>query len=55
MQQQEQLDAQWLLDELTDLQQDREKIIRMSKAARSQAKTDSAKVVTNYCIEVIHD
>ena len=53
--QQADLTAQSLLEELTQLQQDRNRLMQMSCAARSLAKVDSAKVVTNYCIEVIHD
>ena len=53
--QQAELTAQSLLEELTQLQQDRNRLMQMSCAARSLAKADSAKVVTNYCIEVIHD
>jgi len=53
--QQADLTAPSLLEELTQLQQDRNRLMQMSCAARSLAKVDSAKVVTNYCIEVIHD
>ncbi len=53
--QQAELTAPSLLEELTQLQQDRNRLMQMSCAARSLAKADSAKVVTNYCIEVIHD
>jgi len=53
--QQADLTAPSLLEELTQLQQDRNRLMQMSCAARSLAKADSAKVVTNYCIEVIHD
>ncbi len=55
MHQQAALNAQLLLDELTTLQQDRSKLMNMSCAARTLARSDSAKVVSNYCIEVIHD
>jgi UDP-N-acetylglucosamine--N-acetylmuramyl-(pentapeptide) pyrophosphoryl-undecaprenol N-acetylglucosamine transferase len=44
-----------LSQELEQLSQDRSIILQMSKAARTLAKPDSAKVVANYCIEVIHD
>ena len=44
-----------LKQELERLGQDRNIILQMSKAARTLAKPESAKVVANYCIEVIHD
>jgi UDP-N-acetylglucosamine--N-acetylmuramyl-(pentapeptide) pyrophosphoryl-undecaprenol N-acetylglucosamine transferase len=53
--QQADLSATLLLEELSLLQQDRNRILHMSCAARSQASSDSAKVVTNYCIEAIND
>ncbi len=53
--QQADLSATLLLEELTLLQKDRNRILHMSCAARSQATADSVKVVTNYCIEAIDD
>ncbi len=53
--QQTDLSATLLLEELTLLQKDRNRILHMSCAARSQATVDSVKVVTNYCIEAIDD
>ncbi len=44
-----------LQQELVKLEQDRDIILQMSNAARELAKPDSAKVVANYCVEVIHD
>ncbi len=44
-----------LKQELERLSEDRNIILQMSKAARILAKPESAKVVANYCIEVIHD
>ncbi|MEY8204549.1 MAG: undecaprenyldiphospho-muramoylpentapeptide beta-N-acetylglucosaminyltransferase, partial [Bermanella sp.] len=52
--QQAELTASSLLDELTQLQ-DRDRLLQMSCAARSLARADAAQVVSNYCIEVIHD
>ena len=44
-----------LKQEINRLESDRNIILQMSKAARTLAKPDSAKIVANYCIEVIHD
>ncbi len=54
MRPQSQLTAQSLLDELLELHQDRSRLLTMSCASRTLAKPDSAKVVANYCLEVIH-
>ena len=51
---QSELNAQNLLEELNHLRENRELLIEMSKAARSLAKPDSAKVVAKYCIEAIN-
>ncbi|GAA6133834.1 undecaprenyldiphospho-muramoylpentapeptide beta-N-acetylglucosaminyltransferase [Oceaniserpentilla sp. 4NH20-0058] len=51
---QRELTAQGLLNELNDLHQNRESIIKMSVAARTLAKPDSASVVAKYCIEAIN-
>lgn len=51
---QAELNAENLLEELNHLQNNRELLLEMSKAARSLAKPDSAKVVAKYCIEAIN-
>lgn len=51
---QAQLNAKNLLEELHHLRTHREVLLEMSKAARSLAKPDSAKVVAKYCIEAIN-
>ena len=51
---QSELNAQNLLEELNHLRENRELLIEMSKAARSLAKPDSAKIVAKYCIEAIN-
>ncbi|MGR6873424.1 undecaprenyldiphospho-muramoylpentapeptide beta-N-acetylglucosaminyltransferase [Pseudomonas sp. HK3] len=51
---QAELSAQNLLEELNHLQSNRELLLEMSKAARSLAKPDSAKVVAKYCIEAVN-
>lgn len=51
---QSELNAQNLLEELNHLRDNRELLIEMSKAARSLAKPESAKIVAKYCIEAIN-
>jgi len=45
----------YLINQLTLLQQDPSKLLDMSVAARGLAKPESAKVVANYCIGVMHE
>ena len=45
----------YLINQLTLLQQDPSKLLDMSIAARGLAKPESAKVVANYCIGVMHE
>jgi UDP-N-acetylglucosamine--N-acetylmuramyl-(pentapeptide) pyrophosphoryl-undecaprenol N-acetylglucosamine transferase len=51
---QSQLNAKSLLEELDHLRTHRDVLLEMSKAARSLAKPDSAKIVAKYCIEAIN-
>lgn len=51
---QQSLDKDQLLSQLIELKNNRIKLLEMSKAARTLAKPDAAKVVANYCIEAIH-
>lgn len=51
---QETLSKEELLGKLVELKNNRSKLLDMSKAARTLAKPDAAKVVAHYCIEAIH-
>ena len=45
----------YLLNQLIQLQQNKSKLLDMSVAARNLAKPESAKVVANYCMGVMHE
>lgn len=45
----------YLINQLTQLQQNKSKLLEMSVAARNLAKPESAIVVANYCIGVMHE
>lgn len=47
--------ADYLINQLTMLRQNKSKLLGMSVAARSLAKPESAKVVANYCIGVMRE
>lgn len=49
--QQKVLDADWLGAMITELTQQRERLLRMANAARRQAKPDAAKEVADYCMQ----
>ena len=48
--QQKELDAEWLRSTITELTQQRDRLLRMAKAARSQAKPDAANEVAERCM-----
>jgi len=52
--QQNELNKERLLTSLLELKNDKAKLLAMSKAARTLAKPDAAKVVANFCIEATH-
>jgi UDP-N-acetylglucosamine--N-acetylmuramyl-(pentapeptide) pyrophosphoryl-undecaprenol N-acetylglucosamine transferase len=48
--QQKDMDADWLYSTITELTQQRERLLRMAKSARRQAKPDAAKEVAERCM-----
>lgn len=48
--QQKDIDAEWLRSTMTELTQQRDRLLRMAKAARSQAKPDAANEVAERCM-----
>ena len=48
--QQKELDAEWLCSTITELTQQRDRLLRMAKSARSQSKPDAANEVAERCM-----
>lgn len=51
---QNELSKEKLVTLLLELKSDRERVLAMSKSAKTLAKPDAAKTVTHYCIEALH-
>ncbi len=49
--QQKEMDAEWLRLTITELAQQRDRLLRMANAARSQARPDAANEVANRCMQ----
>ncbi|MCW8830801.1 MAG: UDP-N-acetylglucosamine--N-acetylmuramyl-(pentapeptide) pyrophosphoryl-undecaprenol N-acetylglucosamine transferase, partial [Gammaproteobacteria bacterium] len=48
--QQDDMDAEWLRSTITELTQQRDRLLRMAKSARSQAKPEAANEVAARCM-----